>query len=188
MYLVDVSPPSGNPHAGVKLSLLANGKQEGEGAGPRGWGVRCILSTSKILQCWLFALLDCRGYGCRKVYLSASHDTSQIPWLPQRYGGTPAPLATLKCLKPDPDTQMGWLGLQPETCRRQEHTRQMYLSMSSEEVSQIYYFPLARPSEPNDRSFCQKEPSILFLQSKTCSACPSVLVRAGVPPVTSSIS
>lgn len=92
MYLVDVSPPSGNPHAGVKLSLLANGKQEGEGAGPRGWGVRCILSTSKILQCWLFALLDCRGYGCRKVYLSASHDTSQIPWLPQRYGGDTSPL------------------------------------------------------------------------------------------------
>lgn len=102
--------------------------------------------------------------------------------------GTPAPLATLVCLKPDPDTQMGCLGLQPETCRSHEHTRQMYLSMSSEEASQIYYFPLARPSEPNDRSFCQKEPSILFLQSKPCSACPSVLVKAGIPPVTSSIS
>lgn len=61
--------------------------------------------------------------------------------------GAPAPLATMECLKPDPDTQIGCLGLQPETCRRQEHTSQMYLCMSSEKVSQIYYFPLASPSQ-----------------------------------------
>jgi len=155
------------PGAGVCAAFLAH---------PKSFSADCLLS-------WI-----AEGMGAGKsIYLLAMT-------LPRSLGslkgteGTPAPLATLKCLKPDPDTQMDWLGLQPETCRRQEHTRQMYLSMSSEEVSQIYYFPLVRPSEPNDRSFCQKEPSILFLQSKTCSACPSVLVRAGVPPVTSSIS
>lgn len=160
------------------------GKVLGSGAGvnaaflphPKSFSADCLLP-------WI-----AEGMGAGKsIYLLALT-------LPRSLGplkgteGTPAPLATLVCLKPDPDTQMGCLGLQPETCRSHEHTRQMYLSMSSEEASQIYYFPLVRPSEPNDRSFCQKEPSILFLQSKPCSACPSVLVRAGIPPVTSSIS